>query len=394
MTTLPQIKPINATFQSSGSDVFSSLTRMAQRYNSINLGQGAPESGPIGEMTQLAAQGFLKPDTHQYAHPDGTAEFRQAISQANAHFYGLRTDPEEDLLVVNGGATAALNMSLRVLLEREDEVVLFEPFYNFYDPLIRTAGGTPQYVSLTPPAWSFDEANLRSVITEKTKVILLNSPMNPTGKVFSRQELSVIAGIAREHDLYVICDDAYEFFTPENNKHIPLSTLDGMQERCIRISSAGKTFSCTGWRVGYLSAPKNIMPLLKHANTLTGFSVPRPLQTALTHGLQDYDYLGRLGGEFNAKAGVLSDGLNKAGFDVLPYSGGYFVCADFSRLKPQTGSAAFSEYLTREIGVTAMPLQPFYNEIRPEGDTLLRFCVAKSDDTLGDAIQRLDLLSA
>lgn len=385
--TLRQISPL---FRGSGisGNVFTKFTELADKHGAINLGQGYPEFEGPEELKKTAAGFFAGVGSHQYTSSRGLKELRAAISATDEHFYGLKTDPDRDVLVT-AGATAALNLSFRVFLEPGEEVILFEPFYNLYDSLIRTAGGVPKYVALSTPDWAFDPAEVDEAVSDKTKLILLNSPMNPIGKVFTRQELESIADIAKRHGLYVISDEAYEFMAFGENEHIPISTLDDMKDRTIRISSVGKTFSVTGWRVGYLSAPESLIPSLLKAQELANFCIPEPLQRAVIKGLEDTAYLEGLAGMFNEKSQLLSMGLKKAGFSVLSSQGGYFVCADFSDFDFKGDGADFSQYLTRAFKVTPMPLQFFYSGSNKKGENLLRFCIAKEDTTLKQACHNL-----
>ena len=262
-------------------NIFSEMTRLALEHNAINLGQGMPDQdGPL-KLRKIAAEEILKETGNQYVSPLGLPNLRQVIAKGNRDFYDLDSDPEKEILVT-AGATEALNISLRVLMAPGEKIALFTPHYNFYNDLIATNGLQPVYIPLSPPEWDFNADFLeRQIKQNDVKTILLNTPSNPTGKVFSRQEMEDIARIAKENDLFVISDEVYEFLTSPDHPHIPISSLDGMKERTIRISSAGKTFSFTGWRLGYLSAPKDLMQALVKAHTITTFCLSAAFQVTL-----------------------------------------------------------------------------------------------------------------
>lgn len=374
-----------------GGNIFTHVSMMASEHDAINLSQGFNEEDGPQYLRDIVADNFRQDGVHQYSFPNGHPDLRNVISNCNKHYYNLDTDPDKHVMVTTS-ATLALHIALWILLEQGDEVIAYEPFYNFYDPMIRSAGGIPRYVKLSPPEWPVIESDLRKTIGPKTKVLILNSPMNPNGKVFSREELDIIARVAKDHNLIVICDEVYEFLTNPDHPHIPLATLPGMSERVIRISSPGKTFSFTGWRVGYLSAPEEFIPALTKAHTLTTFCVPLPLQMAVARGLQDHDFIARQGHIMKEKADYLASGLSELGFAPLPYQGGFFLCADYRDIAHKIGfkgnSLELTEYLTKNAGITPMPLDAFYEDGQ-EKNTLLRFCVAKKHSTLANAIEAL-----
>lgn len=377
---------MNRHFQKETSDIFSSQTAFAKKHNSVNLGQGFPEEDGPRVLREIAANAFMQPGNSQYTAPQGHPELIQAIQDIHKSAYGQAVGA--DNILVTAGATEALNISLRVLLEPGDEIIVFEPYYNFYNQLIETTGAVIKPVRLSPPRWSFEEADLARAVSDKTKAILLNSPSNPTGKIFTRDELSEIANLCHSHDLYAISDDVYEFLV--DSKIPRLSELPGMEARTIHISSAGKSFSFTGWRLGYLTAPDRLMPALTKAHIVTSFSSPVPLQVATAAGLRDKDYIDQLGTSFKKKATLLSKGLSNAGLEPLANEGGYFVVADYSAWGFQGSDSDFSYYLTEKAGVTPLPLSAFYQEPRQAPQNLLRFCIAKKDETLLEASKRLE----
>ena len=384
------MKSMNPYFQTqSAENIFTAQTAVAQKHGSINLGQGFPENDGPDWLKKVAADHLMQNGTNQYCPPAGLQELRQAIAETDESFYDLNTNPEKNILVT-AGATEALNISLRTLLQPGDEIILFSPYYNFYDGLISTTGAKARNVQLSPPDWQFDPEDLEAAIGPNTKALLLNTPSNPTGKIFTRDELALIADLVSKHDLTVISDEVYEFLTTPDDPHIPISTLPGMKDRTIRISSAGKTFSLTGWRLGYLSAPDHIMPALLQAHTLTSFCLSSAFQKAVTAGLNDTDFLQSLGPEFANKAKILTKGLDEAGFSPLPFSGGYFVIADFSGFDFDGNDRDFCYHLTKQAGVTPLPLSAFYAKDDQDAPShLLRFCIAKENDTLHKAAEKL-----
>mgnify|MGYP006276589541 CR=1 FL=1 len=387
------MKPLNPYLKAEpGENIFTAQTRFAIEHGAINLGQGLPQHDGPGWFKDIALKHLKDEGLNQYGPPAGLAETRDVIADLDQRYYGLPTDPDKNV-IVTAGATEGLNISLRLLLEPGDEVILFSPYYNFYNGLIGTTGAKPVFVPLRAPDWHFDPDDIRRAISPKTKAILMNTPSNPTAKIFTKQELNIISDIARENDLYVISDEVYEFLTPPDRPHIPISSLPEMFERTIRISSAGKTFSLTGWRMGYLSAPEHLVPSLLPAHVLASFCVPGGFQKAMAAGLEKRDYLSSLGPAFGRKADILAKGLEQAGFRVLHNGGGYFLIADFGDFEFDGSDVEFCYYLTKEIGVTPLPMSPFC----PPGDkdapkTLLRFCIAQDDKTLTAACEKLEAL--
>ncbi len=273
-------------------------------------------------------------------------------------------------------------------MEPGDEVVLFEPLYDSYLPMVRRAGATPRLVRLEPPDWQIPWDALEAAFSDKTKCILFNTPMNPTGKVFSRDELTALGGLLERFDCYAICDEVYEHLVFDAREHVPLITLPGMRERCIRIASAGKTFSMTGWKVGYITASPKLLGIVAKAHQFLVFTTPPNLQRAVAHGLDnEQEWYTRLGRDLQAKRDLLEKGLSAVGFDVLPCHSTYFMNVDFRPLGFNGNDEAFCRYLTLEAGVTVVPVSALY----ATGDInhLVRFCFCKRDEVLNAAIDRL-----
>ena len=314
-------------------------------------------------------------------------ELRQAVAAANQRFWGLQIDPS-DGVVVTSGATEALAACLAALLNPGDEVVLIEPLYDTYLPVVRLLGAVPRLVRLQPPDWALPRAALAAAFGPRTKALLLNTPMNPTGKVFSPDELAFLAGLLAQHDAYAVCDEVYEHLVFPSARHVPLMGLPGMAGRCLRVGSAGKTFSLTGWKVGYVSGPPALIATVAKAHQNFTFTTPPNLQRAVAAGLaKDDAYFAALAGNLAAKCARLSAGLERIGLRTLPAQGGYFVNADFSTLGFDGDDVAFCRHITEHAGVAAIPVSAFY-----EGDAprhWVRFAFCKQDSVLDEACARL-----
>lgn len=369
-----------------GTTIFTVMSALAQQHDAINLGQGFPDTEGPAELLAAAAAALMD-GRNQYPPLTGVAELRQAVAAANARFYGLTVDPEREV-VVTSGATEALAASLMALLDPGDEVVLIEPLYDTYLPVVRLLGAVPRLVRLTPPDWQLPAEQLAAAFGPRTKAILLNTPMNPTGKVFDAAELALIAGLLVRHDAYAVCDEVYEHLVFDGRRHIPLMTLPEMRERTIRIGSAGKTFSFTGWKVGYVTAPAALASIVAKAHQNLTFTTPPNLQRAVAVGLaRDDAYYARLAGDLAARRDLLADGLRRVGFGVLPVHGSYFVTADFAPLGIAGDDGAFCRRMTEQARVTAIPLSAFYAGAAP--DHFARFAFCKRPEVLEAAVARL-----
>ncbi len=380
------MKQPNSTLSSFGTTVFEVMSRLAIEHNSVNLGQGFPDGNGPDDVRAKAAEALEGPP-NQYPPMMGVPELRQAVAAHNKRFYDLDVDWQTETMVTSG-ATESLAACLFGLLEPGDEVVLFEPLYDSYIPIVRRAGATDKLVRLEPPHWSLPVAELEAAFSERTKAILLNTPLNPAGKVFTREELEVIARLVAQYDCYAICDEVYEHIVFDRLPHIPLMTLPGMRERCVRIGSAGKTFSLTGWRVGYMTAAPDVLATIAKAHQFLTFTTPPNLQRAVAYGLgKDDAYYTSLSSDMQAKRDRLKDGLAKVGFETADCGGTYFLNADFRPLGFNGDDEDFCRHITVEAGVTAVPVSAFYQEGGP--DHFARFCFCKDDATLDEAIARL-----
>ena len=381
------MKPTNALLSGLGTTIFTVMSALATEHGAINLGQGFPDTDGPADILQAASDALFD-GRNQYPPMTGVLELRQAVASANARFYGLDYDPVSEI-VVTSGATEAITASLMAVLNPGDEVVLFEPLYDTYLPIIRLLGAIPKLVRLTPPKWELPRPELAAAFGPRTKAILINTPMNPCGKVFTAAELAFIADLLQKHDAYAVCDEVYEHLTFDGWRHIPLATLPGLRDRCMRVGSAGKTFSLTGWKIGYVSAPVALAGIVAKAHQNLTFTTPPNLQRAVALGLaKDRSYFDGLAADLAAKRDLLSAGLTRLGFSVLESRGSYFVTADISPLGFHGDDVAFCRHITTQAGVTAIPVSAFYESAAPAHYARFAFC--KRESVLTEAVDRLD----
>jgi N-succinyldiaminopimelate aminotransferase len=370
-----------------GSTIFAEMSALAVTTGSVNLGQGFPDTDGPREIAEAAAAAILDGRGNQYPPGPGIPELRRAIAGHQRRFYGLDFDPDSEVLVT-AGATEAVAAALLALVEPGDEVVAFEPYYDSYAACIALAGGVRVPVTLRPPGFRPDLETLRAAITPRTRLILLNSPHNPTGSVFTRDELAVIAGLARERDLLVVADEVYEHMVYAG-EHVPIGSLPGMRERTVSISSAGKTFSFTGWKIGWVTASPDLVAAVRAVKQFLTFVSGGPFQYAIAEALRmPDDYFTGIGADLRGKRDLLCAGLSQAGFSVYPPEGTYFVTTDIGQLGAGDG-VEFCRSLPHEAGVVAIPNAVFYDD--PEaGRTQVRFAFCKRPEVLQDALDRLE----
>jgi aspartate/methionine/tyrosine aminotransferase len=380
------LKPANTLLSGYGTTIFEVMSRLAIEHGAINLGQGFPDEDGPSDLCQKAAEALLE-GPNQYPPMMGIEELRRAVAEHNHRFYGLEVDWRTEVMVTSG-ATEALAASLLGLIEPGDEVVLIEPLYDSYLPMVRRAGGIPKLVRLEPPDWALSRRDLAAAFTRRTKLILLNSPHNPAAKVFKREDLAFIARLLEDFDAYAICDEVYEHIVFDGRAHIPLMTLPGMRDRVLRIGSAGKTFSMTGWKVGYITAVPALLTPISKAHQFAVFTTPPNLQKAVAYGLGLGDaYFQGLATGMQAKRDRFAAGLAAAGFRVLPAEGTYFITVDFRPVGFDGDDVDFCRHITTEAGVTAVPVGAFYQESAVLH--FARFCFAKQDALLDEAAERL-----
>jgi N-succinyldiaminopimelate aminotransferase len=361
------------------------MSALAAETGAINLGQGFPDTDGPSEVAE-AAVAAIRGGQNQYPPGPGTAELRSAVADHQARFYGLQYDPEDEVLVT-AGATEAIAAALLALCEVGDEVVTFEPYYDSYAASIAMAGATRRPVTLRPPDYHADLDAVAAAITPKTRLLLINSPHNPTGKVFDDAELAEIARLCVDHDLLAVTDEVYEHLIYEG-RHRPLATFPGMGERTVTISSGGKTFSFTGWKVGWACAPPELLAAVRTAKQFLTYVNGAPFQPAIAHGLRLGDeYFSALRADLQMKRDRLCAGLAEAGFEVFRPAGTYFVTADIRPLGGSDGMT-FCRTLPARCGVVAVPNSVFYDD-QEAGRHLVRFAFCKRLEVLDEAVTRL-----
>lgn len=405
--------------RSFGNTVFAEFTALALQHNAVNLGQGFPNF-PAPDFIKEAAQQAIAADLNQYARSSGHLRLVKALAQTYAPLFARELDPLREI-VVTVGATEGIFATIQALVNLGDEVILIEPFYDSYPAAVLMAGGQPVYVPLHFPAdakssaeWQLDFAELAAAITSRTRLLLLNTPMNPAGKVFTRQELAQIADLAQRYNLLVLSDEVYEWMIypsglpgsekPQNERaieHVRIATLPGMWERTITLGSAGKTFSVTGWKIGWAIAPPHLIHALYMAHQWIPFAVATPLQEAVAVALeasQSNGYFAWLQQMYRQKRDFLLQALANVGLQPMKPDGSYFILVDTSHLDVPVPAGerrdfAVCRWLTTQVGVAAIPPSPFYSEAHKSmTDGLARFCFCKTDDLLSDAAKRLALI--
>ncbi|MER7269619.1 pyridoxal phosphate-dependent aminotransferase [Micromonospora carbonacea] len=396
MTTTPaDVDPLVARMRPFGTTIFAEMSALAVRTGAVNLGQGFPDTDGPPEMLAAATEA-LRGGQNQYPPGPGIPALRAAVAAHQRRFWGLEYDPDDEV-VITAGATEAIAASILALCEPGDEVVCFEPYYDSYAASIALAGAVRRPVTLRPEAdgrYAFDPAALRAAFGPRTRLVLLNSPHNPTGKVFTREELTLVAELCREHDAYAVTDEVYEHlvFADVATPHVPLATLPGMRERTLRISSAGKTFSCTGWKVGWVSGPASLVSAALRVKQFLTYVNGAPLQPAVAVALALPDaYFAEFSAGMQARRDQLVAGLTDAGFGVLTPEGTYFVTVDIGPLGGRDG-VEFCRSLPARCGVVAVPTQVFYDDVEA-GRRLVRFAFCKRPEVLAEAVTRLRSLT-
>jgi N-succinyldiaminopimelate aminotransferase len=382
--------PLVSRMSGFGTTIFAEMSALATRTGAINLGQGFPDTDGPREVLE-AARDAIASGRNQYPPGPGVPELLDAIAGHQSRFYGLTVDPATQVLVTTG-ATEAIAASVLALCEPGDEVVTFEPYYDSYAATIALAGATRRTSVLRFPDFAVDAGSLRAAFSPRTRLVLLNTPHNPTGKVFTRAELELIAGLAREHDAWVVTDEVYEHLTFGDAKHVPISTLPGMAERTLTISSAGKTFSVTGWKVGWVTGPAVAVTAVRTVKQFLTYVSAGPLQPAVAVGLGLADDVYRgVARSLEEQRDILVDGLRAGGLPVAVPAGGYFVIADAASLGA-TDALDFCRELPGRAGVAAVPVSVFHDDVEA-ARTLVRFAFSKRPAVLREAAERLVALA-
>lgn len=380
------MRPLNPVFAGAGTTIFTIMSGLAVQHEAVNLGQGFPDEDGPEAIRRKAAEALIA-GPNQYPPMPGLPVLRQALSGHAKRFYDLNYDWQTEV-VVTSGATEALTASLMGLVKAGDEVILIEPAYDCYRPIIEALGATVRPIRLGPPSWGLTDAMLDAAFTPKTKAILINTPMNPAGKVFSRAELEMISSRIAKFDTLAICDEVYEHLAFSGRAHVPLATLPGMRERCVRVGSAGKMFSLTGWKVGWVTGPAALISAVSKAHQYITFTTPNALQAGIAEGIERHmDFTLGLTRELEIKRDFLARELEALGFKTLPCDGTYFLTVDISGLRFNGPDTEFCKAMVARAKVAAIPLSVFYSGDAPHG--LVRFAFCKKMPVLQEAVARL-----
>lgn len=370
---------MNPIYEAMKTSVFERMSLAATKFGAVNLGQGFPDFGWSDEILDAAARA-VKEGSNQYAPSRGLPALREAIAgHYQRHF---DQDLTSDRICVTSGATEALGAAILATVEPGDEVIIFTPAYDCYAPMIRRGGATPIEIALQPPEWRIDQQMIDKAVTPKTRAIIFNNPHNPAGRLFDRQEMEAVAGAAREHDLIVISDEVWEHVLLDGRRFVPMATLPGMAERTIKVGSAGKIFSLTGWKVGWLVAEAaTLSDLVARAHQFLTFATAPNLQAAVAFGLDEGDaWIQPMRDRFERSRDRMTHGLRGAGFDVLDSASTYFLCVDLAASGLSTDDESFAATAVERAGVAVVPLSPFAEQHPP--NHLVRLCFGKKDETI------------
>ncbi len=379
-----------ATF---GTTIFTEINVLAQQYNALNLGQGKPDYDAPPDVISHLVQALQAGNLNQYAPGPGTASLRQAVADHAGRFYNLDINPANGV-IVTAGATEGIFAAILGLVDPGNEVIVIEPFYDSYVPNILMANAVPVYVPLHPPTWTLDADELRSAFSHKTRALILNTPHNPSGRVFTRRELALIADLCTEYDVTVIADEVYEHLIFEPAQHTPIATLPGMFERTVTVSSSGKLFSATGWKIGWVYGPPDLIEGVARAHQFITFAVHHPSQEAIAYALNlPTTYYEEFQAMYDAKRLLIQSALDSGGLKYRAPEGTYFIMADYSNVFAGT-PLEFTRYLTKEIGVACIPPESFYGQEHAHiGHGYVRFAFCKSDEMLQQVKERLTRLA-
>ncbi len=375
-----------ATF---GTTIFTEINVLAQQYHALNLGQGKPDFDTPPDIVEQLVRAAQSGQQNQYAPGSGTASLHKAIADHAARFYGMEIDQNRGIIVTSG-ATEGIFAAILGLVDPGDEVIVIEPYYDSYVPNILMANAVPVYVPLHPPTWTFDTDELRAAFSSKTRAILLNTPHNPSGRVFTRQELTLIADLCIEHDVIVIADEVYEHLLFGNAQHIPIATLPNMFERTVTVSSAGKLFSATGWKIGWVYGHPDLIEGVARAHQFITFAVHHPSQEAIAYALNLPDsYFTSFQAMYSTKRDLMMSALDGGGLTYVAPEGTYFLMANYTGIFDGTPMEC-TRYLIKELGVACIPPESFYSRHHAHiGHGYVRFAFCKSDELLGEVKERL-----
>jgi aspartate/methionine/tyrosine aminotransferase len=377
---------MNRLYASLPTNIFTRMSALATELGAVNLGQGFPDFGWPDDVVARAADALLH-RSNQYAPMQGLPELRQAVADHYRRHQALDIVPEQ--VTVTSGATEALASTLMALIEPGDEVLLFQPLYDAYVPLVLRAGGIPRFVRLTPPDWRITGEALAAAFTPATRLVIFNNPHNPSARVFGRDELALLADACVRHDAIAVSDEVWEHVVFDGRPHLPLSALPAMAERTVKVGSAGKIFSLTGWKVGWTVAPPHLAAAISKAHQFITFATPPNLQAAAAYGLaKEETYFETMRRGFAAARDVLDAGFRAAGYVTLPAEGTYFLCIDLPASGIAAPDEAFCDRAVREAGVAALPLSAFYAE--DPVTTVVRLCFAKKPETIAAGVEGME----
>jgi aspartate/methionine/tyrosine aminotransferase len=377
---------VNPIYAALPTTIFTVMSGLAREHDAINLGQGFPDEPGPEAIRARAAEAVLNGD-NQYPPMQGLPELRQAVARHYARAQGLDLDWQREVTVTSG-ATEALACAFLALVEPGDEVVLFQPMYDSYLPMVRRAGGVAKFVRLEPPHWRFDRAALEEAFSPRTRLVVLNSPLNPAASVCPAEDLAVLAEFCVRFDAIAVCDEVWEQVVFDGDRHLPLIALPGMRERCVKIGSAGKLFALTGWKVGFMCAAPALTSVLAKAHQFLTFTTPPNLQAAVAWGLDNSaDWFAAMPAALARSRDRLAGALARQGFAVLPSAGTYFLNVDLAASGVAEDDMSFCLRAVKEAGVAAIPVSPFYEQNAVT--SVIRLCFAKRDDTLDEGARRL-----
>ncbi len=376
---------MNGLFASLPTTIFEIMSSLAREKGAINLGQGFPDDPGPEDVRRKAADAVLN-GNNQYPSMMGITELRVAIADHYRRFQGLEIDPLSETMATSG-ATEALAAAIFAMIEPGDEVILFQPMYDAYLPLVLRAGGAPKFISLKPPAWTFSDDDLAAVFTKRTRAVVFNNPLNPSGTVYGREQVELLGRYCARFDAVAICDEVWEHVVFDGRAHVSMLEIPHMRNRTIKIGSAGKIFSLTGWKVGLVVAAPGLLRVVSKAHQFLAFTTPPNLQVAVAYGLgKDASYFADMRAGFQRSRDRFCAGLSEIGFSVIPSEGTYFVNVDIETID-EPDDVVFCRRLVENYGVAAIPVSAFYAETPVR--TVVRFCFAKNDATLDAGLSRL-----